>query len=217
MTVVGVVRDIRDEALETAPRPTYYLAHPQAPITIEGAFRSMSVMLRVSGSPEALIPSVRAAVREIDPSLPLFDVQSVDSVIDRSVARPRFTTLLLALFALIGAVLGASGIYGVLAYTVARRTQELGIRRALGAPSQSLVADILLRGMQPVAIGLVAGIVGSFWATRLLQTELFGISPTDPSTYVVATAGVLLVSLAACAIPAARALRISPIAALRSE
>ncbi len=217
MTIVGIVRDIRDEGLDTAARPTYYLAHAQAPVVIHGAFRSMSVLLRVAGSPEAMIPPVRAAVRDIDPSLPLFDVQTVESVIDRSVARPRFTTLLLALFALIGAVLGASGIYGVLAYTVARRTQELGIRRALGAPAQRLVTDILLRGMQPVAVGIIAGIIGSFWATRLLQTQLFAISPTDPATYALATAGVLLISLAACAVPALRALRISPVTALRSE
>jgi putative ABC transport system permease protein len=217
MTVVGIVRDIRDQGLETAPRPTYYLSHAQAPVTIEGSFRSMSVLLRVAGSPEALIPAVRAAVRGIDPGLPLFDVQTIDAVVDQSVARPRFTTLLLALFALIGAVLGGSGIYGVLAYTVARRTQELGIRRALGAPSRSLVSDILVRGMQPVAIGLAAGLAASFWTTRLLATQLFGISATDPATYGMAVAGVLLVSLAACAAPAFRALRISPITALRSE
>jgi putative ABC transport system permease protein len=114
-------------------------------------------------------------------------------------------------------VLGASGIYGVLSYTVARRTQELGIRRALGAPAGRLVSDIILRGMQPVALGLIAGILGSFWATRLLTTELFGISPTDPSTYVLASGAVLLVALAACAIPTRRALHISPISALRSE
>jgi putative ABC transport system permease protein len=177
----------------------------------------MTVLLRVMGKPQAIVPQVRAAVRELDPALPVFDVQTVDAVIDQSVARPRFTTLLLALFALIGAVLGASGIYGVLSYTVARRTQELGIRRALGATAGRLVSDIVLRGMQPVALGLVAGILGAFWATRLLTTELFGISPTDPSTYVLASIAVLLIALAACVVPARRALHISPISALRSE
>jgi putative ABC transport system permease protein len=217
MTVIGIVRDIRDQGLDTPPRPTYYLAHSQMPVTVQGSYRAMTVLLRVERAPESMIPALRAAVRELDPALPLFDVQTVDAVIDRSVARPRFTTLLLALFALIGAVLGASGIYGVLAYTVARRTQELGIRRALGAPAERLMLDILLRGMQPVALGLVAGIVGSLWTTRLLATELFGISPTDPGTYAVATAAVLMVSLAACALPAFRALRVSPLTALRSE
>jgi putative ABC transport system permease protein len=215
--VVGIVRDIRDQGLDTPPRPTYYLSHAQMPITMQGSYRSMTILLRVTGTPEAMVPAVRAAVHEIDPALPLFEVQTVDAVIDKSIARPRFTTLLLALFALIGAVLGASGIYGVLAYTVARRTQELGIRRALGASGQQLVGDIVLRGMQPVAAGIATGIVGSFWATRLLATQLFGVSPNDPATYAVATSGVLLVSLAACAVPAFRALRISPITALRSE
>jgi putative ABC transport system permease protein len=217
MTVVGIVRDIRDEGLDLAPRPTYYLSHAQTPVTQEGAYRSMTVLLRVMGKPEAIVPAVRAAVRELDPTLPVFDVQTVDAVIDQSIARPRFTTVLLGLFAVIGAVLGASGIYGVLSYTVARRTQELGIRRALGAPAGRLVTDIILRGMQPVGLGLIAGVLGSFWATRLLTTELFGISPTDPSTYVLASVAVLLVALAACVIPARRALHISPISALRSE
>jgi putative ABC transport system permease protein len=217
MTVVGIVRDIRDQGLDTPPRPTYYLAHSQMPVTVEGSYRSMTVLLRVARAPETMIPAVRAAVRELDPALPLFDVQTVDAVIDRSVARPRFTTLLLAVFALVGAILGASGIYGVLAYTVARRTPELGIRRALGAPPERLLMDILLRGMQPVAVGLGAGIIGSLWATRLLETQLFSISPTDPATYAAATAAVLLVSLAACTLPALRALRISPLTALRSE
>jgi putative ABC transport system permease protein len=217
MTVVGTVRDIRDQGLDTPPRPTYYLSHAQTPVTQQDSYRSMTVLLRIIGAPESVIPAVRAAVREIDPALPLFDVQTIDAVIDSSIARPRFTTLLLALFALIGAVLGASGIYGVLAYTVARRMQELGIRRALGAPPQRLVADILMRGLEPVAVGLVVGIIGSFWTTRLLEAQLFGISPTDPATYAVAMAGVLLVSLAACAVPARRALRISPVMALRAE
>ena len=117
-----------------------------------------------------------------------------------------------------GYPLGATGIYAVLAYTVARRTQELGIRRALGAPAQRLLTDILVRGMQPVAVGVAAGLVWSFWATRLLGTELFGVSSrSDSATYAVATAGVLLVSIAACTVPALRALRISPRTALRAE
>ncbi|HEY7058181.1 MAG TPA: FtsX-like permease family protein, partial [Vicinamibacterales bacterium] len=155
--------------------------------------------------------------RDLDPGLPLFDVQTLGTVIDESVSQPRFTTLLLTLFASIGVLLGATGIYGVLAYMVTRSTQEIGIRRALGAPAGGLLAHIVGGGMRPVAVGLVLGVLGSFWSTRLLTTDLFGISPTDPSTYVLAVVGVILVSLLACLLPARRALRVSPIVALRAE
>jgi putative ABC transport system permease protein len=114
-------------------------------------------------------------------------------------------------------LLGATGIYGVLAYTVTRSTQEIGIRRALGAPTAGLVAHIVRSGMQPVVAGLVLGIVVSFWSTKLLTTDLYGIASTDPSTYVLAVAGVVTVALLACLLPARRALRVSPLVALRSE
>lgn len=141
----------------------------------------------------------------------------MNTIIDKSVARPRFTTLLLSGFAMLGVVLGASGIYSVLAYTVARRTQEIGIRRALGASTQRVIQNIVTGGMQPVVIGLVLGLVGSFWTTQLLKTQLFEVSTTDPRTYLMTLAAVLAISLLATLIPAYRALRVNPIAALRSE
>jgi putative ABC transport system permease protein len=217
MTIVGIARDIREEALDTVPRPTYYMVQAQVPLMGEGPYLSMSVLTRTDGSVDAATTALRNAVHQLDPGLPVFDVQTVDTLIDRSVARPRFTTLLLTLFAGIGVVLGVTGIYGVLAYTVSRRTQEIGIRRALGAPTGHLVRDIVSGGLQPVVVGLVIGVIGSFWSSRFLSTELFGISPTDPATYVAAVAGVLIVSLLACVVPARRALGVSPIIALRSE
>jgi putative ABC transport system permease protein len=217
MTIVGIARDIRDQTLDTRPRPTYYLAHEQTARTIGGGYPSMSVLIRTDGPSENATAALRSAVRELDPGLPVFDVQTVDAIIDQSVARPRFTTLLLSLFAFIGIVLGATGIYGVLAYTVTRRTQEIGIRRALGAQTSALVRDVIAGGMLPVAAGLVLGIIGSFWATGLLKTQLFEISPTDGKTYTLAVVGVIVVSLLACVLPARRALRVNPIIALRAE
>ena len=217
MTIVGIARDIRDEALETSPRPTYYLVHSQVPKTLQGSYRTMSVLVRVDGSVDNATAALRGIVRELDPRLPVFDVQTVDSIIDKSVARPRFTTLLLTLFALIGTILGATGIYGVLAYTVTRRTQEIGIRRALGAPAGRLVRDIIRGGMLPVVVGLVLGLIGSFWTSRLLTTQLFGVSANDAETYAIAVVAVIGVSLLACVLPARRALRVSPIIALRAE
>jgi len=217
MTIVGIARDIRDEGLDTPPRPSYYLAQSQAERTIEDGYPSMSVLVRIDGSIDNARTALAGAVHELDQGLPLFDVQTVDAILDRSVARPRFTTSLLAVFAVIGLVLGATGIYGVLAYTVTRSTQEIGIRRALGAPTAGLVAHIVGSGMQPVIAGLILGIVASFWSTKLLTTDLYGIAPTDPTTYVLAVAGVVTIALLACLFPARRALRVSPLVALRSE
>ena len=217
MTIVGIARDIRDEALETPPRPTYYMVQGQVPRMGEGSFRSMSVLVRAESGVDNATTTLRAIVHDLDPGLPVFDMQTVDSIIDRSVARPRFTTLLLTVFALIGTVLGATGIYGVLAYTVTRRTQEIGIRRALGAPAGRLVRDIITGGMQPVVAGLAFGLVGSFWTGRLLTTQLFGVSAGDAATYAIAVFAVIIVSLLACVLPARRALRVSPIVALRAE
>ena len=219
MTIVGVARDIRDESLDTPPRPCYYLAHSQTVRTIEGGYPSMSIPMKVdgAGAVDTTRTALARAVHDLDSGLPLFDVQTVDTIIDRSVARPKFTTSILALFAMIGVLLGATGIYGVLAYTVTRSTQEIGIRRALGAPTPGLLAHIVAGGMRPVLAGLVLGITASYWSTRLLTTDLFGISPTDPSTYLLAVIGVIVVSLLACLLPARRALLVSPIVALRSE
>jgi len=217
MTIVGIVGDMREISLDSPVRPAYYMAQSQAPKMGDGPYRQMSIMMRVTGSPDAAIAALRSAVHDLDPRLPLFDVETMDSVLDSSVARPRFTTTLLLAFAVIGVLLGASGIYGVLAYTVATRTSEIGIRRALGAPAPRIVREILRGGLAPVAAGLVAGIVLSLWTSRALETQLFGISATDPLTYVAATGIVLAIALLSCAIPARRALRVSPLAALRAE
>ena len=176
----------------------------------------MAVFARTAGDPAPVMSAIRTAVRELDASLAVYDVQTATSVIQQSVARPRFTTTLLSIFALIGVLLGASGIYGVLAYTVARRTQEIGIRRALGAPAVRLGAEVMSGGLRPVLAGLALGLVGSYWLARWWSSQLFEISPTDPSVYAAAAVGVLLVALAATIVPVRRALRISALEALRS-
>jgi putative ABC transport system permease protein len=215
MTIVGICGDIRDQSLDASPRPMYYLAHSQLVATGQDAERSMSLLLRAKGQPEALSGALREVVRQMDGTLPLFDVQTLDTIIDGSVARPRFTTVLLAIFALVGVILGASGVYGVLAYTVARRTQEIGIRRALGAGPAALLRDMLSRAMRPVIAGLLAGLCASFWLMQFLESQLFGISPTDTPTYIGVVAGILFVSLAACLIPARRAMKVDAMVAMR--
>ena len=217
MTIVGVSRDVKTEALDQPPRPSYHFLQSQVPRFGDGPFRGMSIIARTKGSTDAALGTLRTAVRELDSSLALFDVQTADAIIDNSVARPRFTTLLLSLFAFIGLVLGASGIYGVLAFTVARRTHEIGIRRALGAPPSHVIREVVTGGMAPVGIGLVIGVLGSYWTSKLWSAQLFGVSGTDPVVYAGVSAGVLLVGLAATVVPARRALRVDPLVALRTE
>jgi putative ABC transport system permease protein len=217
MTIVGVSRDVRTEALDQPARASYHFLQSQTPRFGEGPFTTMSIVARTTGPADATLATLRTAVRELDPKLAVYDVQTAETILDRSVARPRFTTLLLTLFAVIGLVLGASGIYGVLAFTVARRTQEIGIRRALGAPPSHVVREIVTSGMAPVAVGLVIGIPASYWTSQLWRTQLFGVSSTDPVVYAGVAAGVLLVALAATLVPGRRALRVDPLVALRAE
>jgi putative ABC transport system permease protein len=177
--------------------------------------RQVTFILQTSTDPAALAEPVRAIVREVDPSLPVYNARTYDAAVARTVARPRFTALLLSVFAAFGLALGALGVYGVLAYTVAERTHELGIRRALGAPAGGLVRLMLWRGLTPVVVGVGAGVLTALALSGLLQEQLFGIAPTDKATYVATVVGVLATSIAACLIPTRRALRVSPVVALR--
>jgi len=217
MTVVGISGDVHAESLESEPAPAYHFLQSQLPRTNGGPARTISIVARTEGSPEIATSALRAAVRDQDPSLALYDVQTSRAIMDQSVARPRFTTWLLSLFAFTGLILGVSGIYGVLSYTVARRTQEIGIRRALGAQPGRLVRDVITGGLVPVVVGLALGLLASYWTTALWRTLLFSVSPSDPLVYAGVTVGVLLVAIAATIVPAWRAIRVSPLVALRTE
>ena len=217
MTIVGVSGNVRTESLEETARPAYHFLQVQTPRMGMGPFTQMSIVARVTGSPDAAIGALRTAVRELDPSVAIYDIQSADTIIDRSVASRRFTSLLLGLFAFVGLVLGASGIYGVLAYTVARRTQEIGIRRALGAPPMVVAREVIGGGMKPVVVGLFAGLLASYWTSTYWSAQLFDVSATDPQVYVAVAVAVLVVGLGATIVPVRRALSVSPIVALRAE
>ena len=217
MTIVGLAADIRDQSLNDPPRPLYYVVQSQMPVTARFPYSDMTLIVRSEMSPESLVPSIRDIIRQLDPKLPIYDAQTLETVRALSVARPRFMTTLLTLFALVGIMLGATGIYGVLSYSVARRTQEIGIRRALGAAPGTLFRQVIARGMQPVILGLLAGLAASYWTMRLLESQLFEVSTTDPATYAYVGAGVIFVSLLACAVPALRAIRVNPIVALRAS
>ena len=217
MRVVGVVADMHDQALDEPSQPMYIAPHAQAPVTADWVARGLTIAVRTDAAPDGVLPAIRAAVRELDPELPVYGVQTYDAVIAGSLGRPRFVTTLLGLFAFAGLVLGASGLYGVLAYTVARRAREIGIRRALGATPGSLVRLVVTQGMAPVAAGLAVGLLASVWTARLLASLLYETSPNDPATLVGVTAGVIVAALAACAVPTRRVLAVSPMVALRGE
>jgi putative ABC transport system permease protein len=215
--IIGVVGDIRDQSLEQAPRPMYFMAQAQAVATTGDAIRQATFVLRSDRDPSLLGAALRGVIREVDPSLPVYAVRTYEGAVAQSVARPRFATLLLAVFATFGLGLGWLGVYGVLAYTVAERTVELGIRRALGAPSSGLIRLVLVQGLRPVFVGVGAGLLTAAAASGVLRAQLFGVSPTDPATYVVVATGVLAAALLACMTPTLRALRVSPLAALRDR
>ena len=216
MTIVGISGSVRADSLETDAAPAYHFLQSQLPRTNGNAARALPIFARTDGDPAAVMSGVRAVVKALDPNLALFDVQTMRGVVDASVAGPRFTTWLLALFAGVGLVLGATGIYGVLAYTVARRTQEIGIRRALGAQPGRLAREVVAGGMAPVLAGLGGGLLLSYWTASLWSSQLFAVSATDPLTYAVVSAGVLVVALLATLVPVRRALRVSPLTALRA-
>ncbi|HKG94849.1 MAG TPA: FtsX-like permease family protein, partial [Gemmatimonadaceae bacterium] len=212
LTVVGVVGDMRQIALESAPAPEVYVSYRQRP---ERA-GAMSIVIRTSGAPAALAPAVRAAVRARDPLVPV-ELTTMDERVRRSVADRRFVMLVLAAFGAVALVLAAAGIYGVLSYTVARRTREIGVRVALGAQRGTVLAMVLRDAMRPVLAGAAAGAVAALLLGRLMRGLVYGVGVADPVALGLAAALLLAVALAASWMPAHRAARVDPLTALRVD
>ena len=209
--IVGVVGDVRNRALKTEPKPVYYLPQSQVP------FNQLIVVVKTASDPKSLVPSVTREVRSMDSELPVFSIKTMDEYITNSVAGPRFNTTLLSIFAGVALVLTIIGLYGVMSYSVAQRTNEIGIRMALGAESRDVLKLIVRQGLTLILIGLATGLGGAFALTRLLSSLLFGITTKDPSTFVVIAALLSAVALLACYIPAWRATKVDPLVALRYE
>jgi putative ABC transport system permease protein len=209
-TIVGVVKDTKQRELSGEPAAEMYLPFAQSP------HRSMALIIRTTNR-ESVVNAVRREVQAVDPNLPIYDIRTMESVISDSMAAARFRTSLLAVFAVVALALAMVGIYGVMSYVVTQRTQEIGIRMALGARAVDVLTLILRNGMWLAAIGVVAGLAGAFAVTRLMGGLLFGVLPTDAVTFSLVTAGLFLVALLACYLPARRAMRIDPLVALRYE
>jgi predicted permease len=209
--VIGVVSDMREHRLDDGPTLSVYLPAYGGPL----GDTTLSLVIETRGNPEALKPVLLAAVREIDPLLPVSRMRSIEELVSRSVGARRFTMLLIATFALLAFVLALAGVAGVLLYTMAKRTAEMGLRLALGAEPRALMRRALGQGLRPVVIGLVAGTAGAFWLSRLTTSLLYGVTATDPLTYIAVVGGLLVAAALACYGPARRALRIDPAIALR--
>lgn len=209
--IVGVVGYTKHEGLDAESRVQVYM-----PLLQQGLPFS-DVVVRTRGDPEAMVSALRARVQEMDRDLPLSRVSTVERLISESFGQRRFSMFLLGLFAALALVLASIGIYGVMSYSVAQRSHEMGLRMALGAARGTVVKLILTQGMSLVALGVGIGLVGAFALTRVLRTQLFGVQPTDPLTYVLVTLLLTAVAVIATLGPALRATRVDPIVALRQE
>jgi putative ABC transport system permease protein len=209
--IVGVVANVRSLELREAAAPEFYLS------SLQDSFANMFVVVQTSVEPTAVAASVRNAAAEVDKTAAVSDVTTMDHIVSAAVTQPRFNVFLLGLFSGIALLLSAAGIYGVTAYSVTQRTHEFGIRLALGAQVGDVLKMIVRQGMVLISAGIVVGLLVSFALTRLLRTLLFGVSVTDPLTFVAITFLLALVALVACYIPARRATKVDPLVALRYE
>ena len=211
VTIVGIIGNTRNAGLRNEPAPAVLI-----PFSVVAPLqRTLSV--RTAGDPLLVLNSLRGQVREMDGEQPLGRPFTLDEILAQQVVQPRFTMALFGVFAALGLTLAAAGIYSVLSFHVARRTQELGVRMALGAPRRHVLQLMLAMGGRLVAIGLIVGVGLSIAATRLLRSQLFGVTPNDPLAYVMVALLLGLVGIAACYIPARRAASVDPIVALRQE
>jgi putative ABC transport system permease protein len=209
--IVGVVRDVKLAGLEAPSEPAYYLPASQAPL------QDMTLLVRTTTDPLSVVGAVRGAVLAIDPNQPISNVSTLEKVVNESIAQRRLNMLLMGLFGGLAMLLSAVGIYGLLSHAVTQRTQEMGIRMALGAQVKDVLKLVLKQGMMLTLLGEVIGLVGAFVLTRLIRGLLFGVTPNDAMTFVV-VAGVLgVVALLACYLPARRATKVDPLIALRYE
>ncbi|MDB6040841.1 MAG: permease, partial [Verrucomicrobiales bacterium] len=210
--VVGVVGNVRHGALDEQAGPEMYYPMAQCP-----DFSAVELVVRTRQQVEALVPAVRSLLREIDPTLPLTDYRSLEQLVDQAVSPRRFVVLLLGGFSFLALLLASLGIYGVLSYSVTQRTQEIGIRMAIGAQRSTVLKLIMGDGVKLALIGVASGLIAAFVLTRLMSSLLFGIGTTDPVTFAFNAVLLFGVALLACYLPAWRATRIHPMVALRQE
>jgi putative ABC transport system permease protein len=210
-TIVGVARDLKYAAVDTDAAPELFFHYADAP------FSSIILVMRVDGDPIAAAPAIRKALSAIDPTQSLYNVKTLEEVLSESIAPRRFNLLLLGTFAIVALVLAALGVHGVVAYAVAERRREIGIRMALGAERWSMVRMMVAQGMWSVMAGLLVGLFGAWGAARLIAGLLYGVPPHDIATFAVTTLALGTIACVACVVPALKAALVDPVTALRAE
>jgi predicted permease len=215
-TVVGVVEDTKNLGVDKPAGTELYFLLPQT--VAAGISTRMSFVVRSQGASAGGVASgIRSVVNDLDPSVPIFQLQTMSDLVADSLVRPRFLSLLLGSFSAIALSLAAIGIYGVMAYSVTQRTQEIGVRVALGATTRNVLSMVVSEGLRMTVIGLATGLTGAFLLTRVMASLLFEVSATDPVTFVLVAVALTAVGLLACFVPARRAARVDPMVALRYE
>ena len=209
--VVGIASDVKAAGLNAGAEPAYYVPSTQAPL------QDMTILVRTQGDPATLVSAIRSSVWAIDPNQPVSNINTLEKLVNESIAQPRLNMMLMGLFGVLALLLAAVGIYGLLSYAVTQRTQEIGIRMALGAQVGDVLAMILRQGMTLAVIGIGLGLVGALALTRLMRGLLFGVGPTDATTFILVSGVLITVGLIACYLPARRAARVDPLVALRYE
>lgn len=211
LEIVGVTADVKQFGVDQENKPGFYQPYRQKDATF------MNLVVRTTADPETMIPALRNRILSVDKFTAITRVRTLNDLVSESVAQPRFYTLMLAIFAGIALMLAAVGIYGLMAYSVGRRTHEIGIRIALGAETSRILRLVIGHGLALIATGVVIGVAGALALTRLMTGLLFGVSATDPAVFVIISLTLIAVALAACFFPARKATRIDPMVALRTE
>jgi putative ABC transport system permease protein len=209
--IAGVVANVRSLGLQEEPPPEVYFSSQQ------DSFSEMFFLVRTQMEPTGLAAAIREAAQEIDRAQPVTEVRTMQNVVTESVTQQRFNLTLLLMFGGIALLLSAAGIYGVTSYTVTQRTHEIGIRIAVGANENDVLRLVLLQGMRPAVIGLAIGVASALALTRLMKSLLFGVTATDPMTFLTLASLLMIVALLACYFPARRATKVDPMIALRYE
>jgi predicted permease len=217
ITVIGIVADVKHNGLTGVVKEKFYIPHTQWHVSRDNAIRTMSLVIRTTREPSTLVGAVRREIGTLDPSLPVADVRTMEDVVGASLSTPRFTGILMMVFAALAIMLSAIGIYGVLSYLVSRRTREIGIRVAIGAGRAQVVQMIMRQALAMTLLGIGIGLAGALWAARLMAPMLHGVTAEDPLTFAAVAALLACVAISASLVPALRATRVDPILALKAE
>ncbi|MGH9854274.1 MAG: FtsX-like permease family protein, partial [Blastocatellia bacterium] len=210
LTVIGVVKDVRQSELQATARPEVYRSYAQM-----ASYSPRDLVIRTSVAPLGLAPAVRDAIQSVDKDQPVSNVRTMERILADSIADERFNMLLLAIYAALALMLAAVGIYGVMSYLVTQNTREIGIRLALGAQARDVLRLVAGQGLALTIAGIVVGLIGAWGLTRLMKKLLYGVTATDPLTFICVSLLLIFIALLACYIPARRATKVDPIIALR--